>query len=332
MAKQAQWIPVGAVMLTATTCVATPPTEPTSVELSPRTSAAASPTTGTDEASTASAAAHPPTAPGTSASTAPTPPPVGSTTPNAIHCGTVACDLTKEICCFDSKVKVGRCLAKGLAQGTQPCGAGVQERHCDESRDCATGARCCRELDYDAQCQYTERWSCKAGKCGSRSGVSNEVCLAGSTCSNGACTTYGYCPPDAARVSCGTVICNSGEGCCWDPAANQGTCVTDFQACQPDYLTYQRRQLIWCRGPRDCAPGFECFNYTGQILFEDYGCGHSRCHGMSGFLGPFLCDTRADCPKVLQGVEDQHGRSNTFRLTACGPAKGLPGVKSCKYR
>ncbi|MEZ4370046.1 MAG: hypothetical protein R3B07_04445 [Polyangiaceae bacterium] len=261
---------------------------------------------------------------------------VRASTPGKIQCETLDCDLKTQICCYDESAKQGRCLPRGSEEAKQCAGEDKAQRECDESADCGSGKACCRGVEYGDQCENLgERWACKPGKCGSEA-LSAEVCLAGAKCGERACVAKegivgfpreGFCPSEVKDIPCGSSKCGLGEACCYDPATKQGSCVQDSDACQSAAASGSR-SLFWCAKSADCNAGEECFNATGQAMYQEFSCGTRRCNVMSAMLGPFLCATKADCPPT-----QEDGEGNVYKVSRCAPSASAPkGVRACEYR
>jgi hypothetical protein len=263
--------------------------------------------------------------------------PIRSTTPGKIQCETLDCDLATEVCCFDESKKRARCVPN---DGPSPlCDPDEQERACDESSDCTGGARCCREFRAGEDCGPSERWACHPLGCGRTGDPSNELCLPGSACAQGACREsgtrsdrQGLCPADTPPMACGSKRCAAGEFCCWTSKLRRGSCVKSADDC-PYGVTdpSHSRKLFFCQSPADC-PSKECFNATAIYFDQSFECGVSKCNVMSNFLGPRLCRSDADCP---QEVELSAGEMSvrTHYFTDCSADKDYPpGVKVCHYR
>jgi hypothetical protein len=97
--------------------------------------------------------------------------------PNAIECHDVACDLATQICCTDGHT-FGRCIARGDPAG---CGSlDVLHKECDELGDCERGHVCCYAPRPDPSVRAMN--VCRESDC---EDPDYETCLAGGACSRG---------------------------------------------------------------------------------------------------------------------------------------------------
>ncbi len=278
-------------------------------------------------ASAAPTAAAVPTAKATASEAAPAAMPaaqlpIRSTTPGKIQCETVDCDVNNETCCavqaFPSPPR-GQCAPRGTSAEPNPrvdCAAGndasMVARTCDEAADCRPKERCCSSITQGDGSQLKERC---ATSCGAY--AESEVCLAGSTCPNGArciakeAARAGYCPLRVRPVKCGAKTCTIDQACCWDQAAKTGTCVDDRGA-----ETKCAGFVAGCAGPEDCG-SLPCATEVSL------GPKRIDCGGLGG-PGSFevACRTAADCPT----------KATTGAVPSACKSGALPmGLKSCAW-
>lgn len=254
------------------------------------------------------------------------------TTPGLVRCGKVDCKLGSEVCCMDGD-EIGACVPAGAGA---KCAEGTLERRCDESADCKPDELCRLEKTLAEGCGGPERWACAPRRAPNGAPTTGEVCLSGGTCSTGACKTYGdpasatgECPAETPPQACGPLRCKAGEACCWNGKTRTGACVAADAECDsgdtsPDAVS----SLYACERASECEPGLACYSNLGNPMLEIFQCRPSRCSATTLIDGPFLCDTKADCPP---DVADAIGGS--YMLTGCLPDNARPpGVKTCQYR
>lgn len=276
--------------------------------------------------------------PASASASAPVPLPASSatTTPGRVQCITTSCDTSKEICCATEGQ--GRCIPKAGASAARPCAEGEAERHCDEAADCTSGDHCCQVFDHNDSCDLTERWQCSKVRCGSTADSTWELCLLGSTCASGACkrktgdesvASQGYCPLQTHGLSCGNATCGAGEACCWDAKARKGKC-TSNGTCGEGSSPQAVSRLFACQHPNNCDGRFTCVNSTGSSSNEEYTCQDIKCHSMTLFLGPYVCDKAKDCPPRIWIGNPPPAE---YRLKGCvHRPDDPPGVKTCEYK
>lgn len=255
------------------------------------------------------------------------PPLVASTTPGKVQCGSGSCDTASEVCCISGADE--HCVPKTGVHS--PCGAGVEERDCDEAADCASGERCCHAFDYTDECELTELWRCSNASCGDMPDSTWELCLLGSSCPSGPCkqrngessSTHGYCPLDNRTLNCGNVTCGAGEACCWDTVTRTGRCVSDGECGGNNPW-----RLFVCQHASECDSGSDCVNSSGSAFSQVFTCHDTKCSAMTLYLGPYLCDSKSDCPPgIFTGDPPQE-----LPVKGCAHLPEYPpGVKACRY-
>lgn len=236
---------------------------------------------------------------------------VSSTTPGAIACNTVSCDLASQMCCLNITDGVGRCLAKEGAF----CRAGDIHAHCDENADCAGGQVCCPYWGCSGGCPPEH--ICQQAPCD----YGNEVCLPGGACRRGfRCVTdetgmAGACQWENIGARCGGKRCSGDTPvCCWNAETKKGECVASSCPSESNRLT--------CSGPADCG-GSACvaYHFIGQPETEpDQG---YVCGPLSHVVNSVLCSSMKDC--------FQHPPTGAPPLRCAHTAELPPGVKKCVY-
>ncbi len=232
-------------------------------------------------------------------------------TPGTIRCGDTHCQVGSEVCCAGTG-EAPRCVAQP-SDGTYPCSESEVIQRCDESADCASGARCCRTWGCTGGCP--EEWACEETAC--QWGM-NEVCPHGAACSDGfRCEASGEVPATCQLAprpapQCGAKRCASGELCCFDAETKQGECAA---SCPEDGVSFA------CTSPAQCA-GHPCGAWK---VFGDPSPGVAiHCASLAqlqGSYGRVVCTTVSDCPPRM-GMEP----------TGCKQSDdGMPGVRECSY-
>lgn len=100
-----------------------------------------------------------------------------SSSPNAIECHDVACELATQICCTDGHT-FGRCVPRADPGGCAPID--LLRKECDELGDCDPGHVCCYAPRPDPSVQAMK--VCRENDC---EDPDYETCLAGGSCSRG---------------------------------------------------------------------------------------------------------------------------------------------------
>lgn len=134
---------------------------------------------------------------------------------------------------------------------------------------------------------------------------------------------------DTPSLACGPLRCKAGQACCWNKKTQTGECVASDAVCDAHDASIEGGSSLYaCERGSECEPGFACYSNLGTPMIEDFQCRPQRCSATTMIDGPFLCETKADCPP---DVADASGASH--KLTGCLPDTARPpGVKTCQYR
>jgi hypothetical protein len=172
-------------------------------------------------------------------------------------------------------------------------------RPCGSAADCSANEICCLSMD-EGLAAY-----CAKG-CSSQVACSNdEDCGSGLSCRllDGKVPT---CQPTRPGTRCGEARCEGPTPiCCWDTAANTGTCLHDGTECPVD----GKHWTVHCSSAADCGSYHCCTGALPQTTCS-LGCA----------IGIDTCSTQSECPKFLGPP------------TGCQPRDdGPPWLGNCEY-